>query len=93
MEGSETTTVVGGRAAKMTRSHHVVQNREVLEVKCLIGATVQDSGEGVELALCRQPRGTTPMDIRVLRLLVQTPGVTKLVNPIYTCIDGDVEVA
>ena len=76
--------VVGGRAAKTTRSHHVVQHGEVLEVNCLFSTAVEDGRLELELALCRH--------IRVLRLLIELLGVTKLVNPpIYACIDNQME--
>lgn len=42
-DGPETSTVVGCRATKTTRSHQVVQNGEVLEVNRLLSSVVERS--------------------------------------------------
>ena len=70
-----------------------MQRGQVLEVNRLIGTAMEDAPRQIDLALCRQPRGQTPMDIRVLRFLMDVLGVTILVNPpIYACLDDNMEV-
>lgn len=93
LEGSVTTTVIGGRSAKITRTETVIQRGHMLEGNMLIRIVVEDTPVTIELALCRQPRGQTPLDIRVLCFLMDTLGVTILVKPpIHACLDENMEV-
>ena len=93
LKGPETPTVIGGRSAKMTRTQKVVQRGQVLEVNRPIRTATEDAPRQIDLVLCRQPRGQTPMDIQVLRFLMDILGVTILVNPpIYACLDDNMEV-
>ena len=65
----------------------------MLEVNRLIRMAMEDAPRQIDRALCRQPRGQTPMDVRVLRFLMDVLGVTILVNPpIYACLDDNMEV-
>ena len=71
----------------------MVQKGHLLEVNRLIRTATEDAPKQIDLALCRQPRGQTPMDIRVLRFLMDVLGVTMLVNPpIYACLDDNMEI-
>ena len=74
LEGPETTMVIGGRSAKTTRTEKVVQRGQVLEVNRLIRTATEDAPRQIDLALCEQPRGQTPMDIRVPRFLMAILG-------------------
>ena len=65
----------------------------MLEVSRLIRTVMEDAPKQIDLALCRQLSGQTPLDIRALRFLMDVLGVTKLVNPpIYACLDDNMEV-
>ena len=65
----------------------------MLEVNRLILSVTEDAPKQSDLALCRQLRGQTPLDIRILRFLMDILGVTILVNPpIYACLDDNMEV-
>ena len=65
----------------------------MLEVNRLILTVSEDAPKPIDQALCIQPRGQTPLDIRILRFLMDTLGVTILVKPpIYACLDDNMEV-
>ena len=57
LEGPITTTVIGGRSAKTTRTEMIIQNGHIPEVNRLIRTVTEDPPKQIDLALCRQPRG------------------------------------
>ena len=74
LEGLVTTTVIGGRSAKTTRTVKIIQRGHMLEVNRLLRTVTEDAPEQIDLALCKQLRGQTPLDIRILRFLMDVLG-------------------
>ena len=77
-----TTTVVGARDAKTTRTETCYGEDGVWEVdRMLLEGESQPHWRDLPGPVCKAQEGETPMDAWLMRLLVHVFGVTTLINP------------